>query len=159
MLSASNWVSGVRQIIALCVLLVCASSVNAGASNTALEEFKEQIRVKYDLKERAFRDNDVMGLVNGFYAKHALLVEENAVVNGHDEVVKMYEELVPGAKSVKIDSKYTYLAEKGNVGYDYTTFHVNLMDGTEFDLKLLFVWEKFNGEWFCITDMYIPGKF
>ncbi|MCR8924262.1 hypothetical protein NO559_15900 [Dasania sp. GY-MA-18] len=133
--------------------------IKGGASDKALQAFKQAIRKKYDLKERAFKENDVMGLVDGFYAKNALLVEEKKVVNGYEQVVKMYEELVPGAKSVGIQSNYTYLSKEGSVGYDYTTFHVSLVDGNEFDLKLLFIWEKINGEWFCISDMYIPGKF
>lgn len=146
------------------VLLVGAlvGVINTQAANSQsaeLKDFSNAIRDKYDLKERAFRENDVEALVNGFYARDALLVEEHKVVKGYDQVLAMYQELVPATESVSIKSYHTYLAEQGNMGYDYTTFHVNPVKGEDFDLKLLFIWEKVKGEWRCKSDMYIIGAF
>ncbi|MCY3752023.1 MAG: hypothetical protein OXG54_11580, partial [Gammaproteobacteria bacterium] len=55
-------------LISLFMLLSSCSTADPGAE---LAAFKEAIRVKYDLKEQAFSDNDPMPIVDRFYTEDA----------------------------------------------------------------------------------------
>ena len=48
----------------------------------------------------------------------------------------------------------------GNAGWDWADFHVTPADAkvAPFTFKILFLWEKVNGEWWCKGDMYVVDK-
>ena len=46
-------------------------------------------------------------------------------------------------------------------GWDWANFHVTPAEPNEqpFTFKILFIWEKVNGEWICKGDIYVLGWF
>ena len=49
----------------------------------------------------------------------------------------------------------------GNAGWDWANFHVVPKDpqAEGFSFKILFLWERIDGEWWCKGDMYVLGAF
>jgi hypothetical protein len=132
----------------------------AVSKDEALASFKAAIREKYDLKEKAFAENDAETIVTKFYASDARSVSANDAHTyaGVDEFRKTYSEVVPTA-NVKIESVETYL--NGDAGWDWANFHVTPKDASAppFTFMILFLWSKENGEWISKGDFYSLGEF
>jgi ketosteroid isomerase-like protein len=49
---------------------------------------------------------------------------------------------------------------KGDLGWDWADFHVTPEDKSQapFTFKILFLWERRNGEWICVGDIYVMDK-
>ena len=47
----------------------------------------------------------------------------------------------------------------GNAGWDWADFYVTPVDATQppFNLVILFLWSRENGEWICKGDFYTEG--
>ena len=53
----------------------------AKAGNPELEEFQSTIRLKYDLKEQAFRDNDIEPIINKFYSADVISTDNEGITH------------------------------------------------------------------------------
>lgn len=145
----------------LCVPLILvflgpSSLVSAGEE---LTDFKTAIRAKYDIKEQAFADGVAEPIVSRFYSEEVISVDnEGDTHRGRSELRPMYEELTKTA-TVKVESVHTKV--KGDMGWDWANFHVTPRDpdAAPFSFKILFLWEKIDGEWWCAGDMYVLGEF
>lgn len=149
-----------KIIVCLAALMLgsISSAVVAGAG-AELEAFKQAIRSQYDLKERAFANDDPNTVVEQFYSEDVFSVDnEGHVHNGREELRKVYSEVVP-PYSVKIESIKT--AVDGNSGWDWANFFVTPDDPAEkpFSFIILFLWEKRAEKWWCVGDIYVVGKY
>jgi ketosteroid isomerase-like protein len=152
--------SSSRIMALLFPLLVVLDTNSAMAAGSDLAAFKQAIRAKYDLKEKAFAAGDPDPIINHFYAADVVSTDEQGNTHvGRDELRPLYKEVTAG-HFVRIESVYTHV--NGNVGWDWANFFVTpKQPGTEepFSFKILFLWEKVNGEWWCKGDMYTLGEF
>ena len=125
----------------------------------ALTAFKGAIRAKYDLKEQAFRDNDVEPIINNFYSPRVISVDPEGNTHiGRDGIRPVYEEVI--GSLVSIESYQSFV--NGDAGWDWVNFHVSFPPGVEaepFSFKMLFLWERIGGEWWSHGEMYVPGAF
>lgn len=151
----------VRQQLALAMSLMCiASGIPAGAADNAqLAAFKQAIRAKYDMKEKAFRERDGETIVTKFYAEDVVSTGEGSPLHrGRAELRKLYQTPEVINSDVRIVSFNTFV--NGNAGWDWADFHVIPADGkvAPFTFKILFLWERIDGEWWCKGDMYVMDK-
>lgn len=137
----------------------------AQPSSPALQAFKKAIRAKYDLKERAWAAQDSVGLVKGFYSPQAFSAAEGEpefFALGQKQFLELYKTFVADTTRVRIESVHTYV--NGNMGWDWTNFHADVKpekvkDYPPSPVRILFVWEKINGQWFCAGDVVLLGTF
>jgi len=145
-------------VSAVCGLLVAACG-NAGTTNVELEEFKRQVRIKYDLKEAAFAANDPEPILTQFYHPDVVSIGPDGKTHaGIDELRPVYAEVI--AADVTIESYRSFV--NGNAGWDWVNFNVTppVESGEAgFSFKMLFLWERINGEWRSHGEMYVMGKF
>ncbi len=133
-------------------------AMTAAQDSKELTAFKKAIRAKYDLKEKAFAENDADAIADHFYSKDVVSVDyEGKVTVGREALRAEYKEIVPTA-TVKVESVNTYV--KGNAGWDWTNFYVTPTDPNEkpYSFVILFLWAKEKGEWICKGDMYVKGS-
>ncbi|MDP6994301.1 MAG: hypothetical protein QGF87_08085 [Woeseiaceae bacterium] len=149
-------------ILAILLSLVSACSPPPAEERDAaaeLADFKAAIRAKYDMKEQAFRDNDPEPILTRFYSDDAISTDnEGATKTGRDELRPVYEEVI-GA-FVEIESYKTVV--NGAAGWDWVNFHVSFPPEANmepFTFKMLFLWERMNGEWWSQGEMYVLGEF
>jgi len=124
-----------------------------------LAAFKQAIRARYDLKERAFAAHDAETIVARFYSADVISVGEGeGIFVGRDQIRPLYQEVVKSNK-VKIESVHTYV--NGNAGWDWADFHVFPTDGKTrpFTFAILFLWSRVDGQWICKGDYFMTGSF
>jgi len=111
------------------------------------------------MKEQAFRDNDPEPILTKFYAADAISTDNEGVTHvGRDALRPVYEEVI-GA-FVAIESFDTSV--RGDAGWDWVNFHVSFPPEAEmepFTFKMLFLWERVDGEWWSKGEMYVMGEF
>jgi ketosteroid isomerase-like protein len=151
----------VRTICVLLGAVACAflAPTAHAADSAELATFKAAIRAKYDLKERAFASHDAATIVEKFYAPDVISTDEQGKTHvGTAGIRPLYEEVVKGSK-VRVESVYPHV--NGDAGWDWANFYVAPDDPNEkpFSFKILFLWEKVNGEWWCKGDFYTLGRF
>lgn len=133
------------------------TEVDAGEE---LAAFKAAIREKYDLKEKAFAEDDIEPIINEFYAPDARSVDGTSghTYAGTAAYREEYAKVVP-PYTVKIESVSTFV--KGSAGWDWANFYVTPDDANEkpFSFMILFLWARENGEWKSKGDFYGLGKF
>jgi len=147
------------RFIASLMLLLFSGVALAAAPDPALAAFKQAIRAKYDLKEKAFAAHDAETIVTKFYTDDVVSVGEGeGVFIGRDAIRPLYQEVVKNNK-VKVESIHTFV--KGDAGWDWADFHVYPTDGkTEpFTFAIVFLWTRVNGEWMCKGDSFVKGSF
>jgi len=152
-----------RTILNTMMFLVLALLIGACTTNnynglpsadTTLElaEFKQAIRNKY-------RDNDIEPILTRFYHSDAISTDpEGKTKIGTSELRPVYEEVI--GSLVKVESYKTFV--KGDAGWDWVNFHVSFPPGVDeqpFTFKMLFLWEKIDGEWWSQGEMYVMGEF
>lgn len=141
------------------VMLLFSGVALAAPPDPGLAAFKQAIRAKYDLKEKAFAAHDAETIVTKFYTDDVVSVGEGeGVFIGRDAIRPLYQEVVKNNK-VKVESIRTFV--KGDAGWDWADFHVYPTDGkTEpFTFAILFLWTRVNGEWMCKGDSFVKGSF
>ncbi|MCW5660315.1 MAG: nuclear transport factor 2 family protein [Burkholderiaceae bacterium] len=161
--------------IALACLVAAASLPVAAAAPTPaaapraesadLQAFKKAIRAKYDLKEKAWAAQDHVGLVKGFYSPHAFTAAEGEpkfYAQGREQFLELYKTFVADTTKIRIESVHTHV--NGNMGWDWTNFHADVKpekvkDYPPSPVRILFVWEKINGQWMCAGDVVLLGTF
>lgn len=152
-----------RATLLKCMLIILMGAVAgpALAGDSEAAAFKQAIRAKYDLKEQAFTAGDADLVVNRFYSHDVISTDNEGHTHiGRDELLPLYQE-VTAAFNTEIESVYTHV--NGDTGWDWANFHVMPKDPDSevepFTFKILFLWEKVDGEWWCKGDMYVLGKF
>ncbi len=124
-----------------------------------LAAFKAAIREKYDMKEQAFRDNDPEPILNRFYTESVISTDPVGITKvGRAALAPVYDEVI--GSLVKIESYNTFV--NGDAGWDWVNFHVSFPPGVEeepFTFKMLFLWERIDGEWWSHGEMYVLGEF
>jgi hypothetical protein len=131
----------------------------------ALAAFKKAIRAKYDLKERAWAAQDAEALVKGFYSPLAFSAVEGEpkfFAMGRTQFLELYKQFVLDTTKIRIESVHTYV--NGNMGWDWTNFYADVKpekvkDYPPSPVRILFVWEKIGGQWFCAGDVVLLGSF
>jgi ketosteroid isomerase-like protein len=149
----------VALVLALSLLL--GSPAFAGAADdAALVAFQQAIRAKYDLKEKAFAAHDPDTIIERFYSADVISMGEGgSIVRGRKALRKEYVEVTQTHPNrVKVESFATRV--QGDLGWDWADFDVTPEDTTvaPFTFKILFLWERRNGEWVCTGDMFVVDK-
>jgi ketosteroid isomerase-like protein len=156
-----RWASVVGKSIVVTVF-VAWSVLGPGAfaaDDAALAAFKQAIRAKYDMKQDAFHRRDGETIVTKFYAEDVVSMGEGGPLHrGREELRKLYQTPEVINSEVRIVSFDTHV--NGDAGWDWADFHVTPADTTvaPFTFKILFLWERVNGEWWCKGDMYVVDK-
>jgi ketosteroid isomerase-like protein len=129
------------------------------ASDSELAAFKQAIRAKYDLKQKAFHERDGETIVTRFYAEDVISTGQGSPLHrGRDELRKLYRTPEVINSEVRIVSFATHV--NGDAGWDWADFHVTPADPKQppFTFKILFLWERIAGEWWCKGDMYVVDE-
>ena len=124
-----------------------------------IDSFKMAIRAKYDLKEEAFRKNEVAPILTKFYSENVISTDKDGNTHiGRDALEPIYEEVI--VADVRIEPFNTFV--KGDAGWDWVNFYVTFppeMEVAPFTFKMLFLWERVGGEWWSNGEMYVLGEF
>ncbi|MDP4650801.1 MAG: nuclear transport factor 2 family protein [Haliea sp.] len=124
-----------------------------------LANFQREIRVKYDMKEAAFAANDPEPILTQFYHPDAISTGPDGMTHvGREELRSVYEQVI--ASRVKIESYSSFV--RGDAGWDWVNFHVTPPADSgdpPFTFKMLFLWEREDGEWWSQGEMYTIGEF
>jgi len=140
-------------------VLAADAAPPAAADSPELAAFKKVIRQKYDMKEKAFAAHDPEPILTRFYAEDAVSVGVGfGVYKGRAQLRPLYEGAVKEL-NVKVTSRHTVV--NGDAGWDWADFYVTPVDATQrpFNLVILFLWSRENGEWICKGDFYTEGDF
>ncbi len=140
-------------------LWLAFGNLASAADGAELAAFKQAIRAKYDMKEKAFHERDGETIVTRFYAEDVVSAGEGSPLHrGREDLRKLYQMPEVIQSEVRIVSFHTHV--NGNAGWDWADFHVTPADHdvAPFTFKILFLWEKVNGEWWCKGDMYVVDK-
>lgn len=140
-------------------------NVLAGSRQDSAEyrAFRQAIRAKYDLKEKAWAAGDAETIVTRFYSADAISAGEGnpATSMGRAAFRADYQEIMKASSSARIESVNSVV--RGDLGWDWTNFYHVAKPGHEKEvppspLRILFLWERIHGEWFCKGEMYVAGK-
>jgi len=140
------------------LLLAAVIPAAQAEGKSELDRFREAIRARYDLKEKAFAENKPDLVVDQFYSEDVISVDhEGKVHQGREALRAIYREAVPG-NTVRVSSIHCHV--QGNTGWDWANFHVTPKDPAQqpFSFIILFLWEKRDGKWWCVGDMYTLGE-
>jgi ketosteroid isomerase-like protein len=147
-----------RFFLALGCMAIFAPWTAHADNPSDLAAFKAAIRAKYDLKEAAFRAHDPLPIVNQFYSEDVVSVGPGeGYTRGRKDLLEVYKKHM--TSMVRIVSVLTHV--KGDSGLDWANFYITPDDKNEkpFSFKILFLWEKRDGKWWCIGDYFSRGQF
>ena len=141
------------------IALAVISLVTHATEPTEQDAFSSAIRAKYDMKEAAFAANDPEPIVTRLYHPDVISTGPDGSTHvGRDEIRPIYEEVISG--DVRIESYQSFV--RGDAGWDWVNFHVTpAAESGEapFTFKMLFLWEREDGEWWSHGEMYVMGEF
>lgn len=156
---------GMQNVVRKSILGVAAAACLAlagpapAADDAELAAFKAAIRAKYDMKEKAFHERDGETIVTKFYSEDVVSTGEGSPMHrGREELRKLYQMPEVINSEVKIESFHTRV--NGDMGWDWADFHVTPADPAvaPFTFKIVFLWERVNGEWWCKGDMFVVDR-
>jgi ketosteroid isomerase-like protein len=160
-------VMGTVTAVAVSAAVPAMAQVRAAQAPTGAElaAFKRAIRAQYDLKEKAWAARDHQRLVTGFYSPQAFTAAEGEpkfYAQGRAAFLELYKTYVADTTKIRIESVHTHV--NGNMGWDWTNFHADVKpekvkDYPPSPVRILFVWEKINGQWVCSGDVVLLGSF
>jgi ketosteroid isomerase-like protein len=116
------------------------------------------VRAEYDMREKTFNAKRPEEMVRNFYSEDAISVAPgDDITTGREKLIEAFKAHM-GIK-VHIVSYQSHV--NGNNGIDWTNLYYTPDDPKEKPgvLKMLFLWEKRDGKWVCIGDMWAPGSF
>lgn len=154
-------------LVSIMFLAACGQAPDSGSSvaelkmspEAQLAAFKKAIRAQYDMKEKAFRDNDPEPILTRFYSEDVISTDpEGKTKVGRESLRPVYEEVI--GSLVRIEPYSTFV--NGDAGWDWVNFHVSFPPGVEeqpFTFKMLFLWERIDGKWWSHGEMYVMGEF
>ncbi len=150
-----------KSITLIFVLAATAFSTALPAADSAeMAAFKQAIRAKYDMKEKAFAEHDPETILTQFYSEDVISVGEGEhIIRGRDELRGLYTEIArTHPHRVKVVSFSTKV--EGDLGWDWADFSVTPEDPSKapFAMKILFLWERRDGEWICTGDMFVIDR-
>lgn len=126
---------------------------------TELADFKTAIRAKYDMKEQAFADNNPEPILTRFYTENAITTDfEGKTTVGREALRPVYDAII--SSNVRLESYNTHV--NGDLGWDWVNFYVTPPPEADMEpltFKMLFLWERINGEWWSHGEMYVTGEF
>ena len=161
-MSTASMRTGIRRFALgtlICAAFTGSLALGAGEPDRELEAFAEQIRAKYDLKEAAFAANDPEPILTRFYHRQVISTGPDGHTHvGREALRPVYNEVI--ASDVKIVSYNTFV--DGDAGWDWVNFHVTPpaeSGEAPFTFKMLFLWQRENGEWWSHGEMYVLGEF
>ena len=141
------------------LLLACVGLSAYAQGNVELDAFNSAIRIKYDMKEAAFAANDPEPILTRFYHPDVISTGPDGSTHvGRSELRPIYEEVISG--EVRIESYQSFVS--GDAGWDWVNFHVTPpaeSGEAPFSFKMLFLWQRENGEWWSHGEMYVMGEF
>ena len=140
-----------------------AAVLAPAAQSPQLAAFRKAIRAKYDLKEKAWAAGDGETIVTRFYSADAISAGEGDpdTTVGRAALRAQYLEIMKASATARIESVHSFV--RGNAGWDWTNFYHVARPGREKDvppspLRILFLWERIHGEWFCKGEMFVAGR-
>jgi hypothetical protein len=134
------------------------ASTSGGAEVVA---FEQAIRAKYERKQAAYATSDAAILRGEFYAPNVVLMAEGdgPPIYGRENVIPIFESLLPKRSRAQVTSVFTYLAPGSKVGYDIARVEIYSLDSDQpVIFKELFVWENIAGDWLVISEVAIKGE-
>jgi len=143
---------------ALFAVVLLSVNLTCFAQESELDAFKQAIRAKYDMKEAAFAANDPEPILTKFYTADVISTGPDGKTHvGLDELRPLYQEVIGG--DVRLESYSSFV--NGDAGWDWVNFHVdpNVEGEQPFSFKILFLWERIDGEWWSHGEMYVLGEF
>ena len=146
------------NLLAASCLSLAVAGCGGAIGGDELAAFKAAIRAKYDLKEAAFAADDPSYIVNEFYSADVISTDpEGKTYYGRAGIAPLYAAVI--ADTAKITSRHTRV--NGDMGWDWADFHVMPADASvkPFTFKILFLWERVEGDWVSRGEMYVPGSF
>lgn len=149
----------VRNGVAIAALLLLSPIISFAGSDTELALFKNAIEEKYEIKALGFETKDADLIVERFYSDDVIAVDSSGKsYHGRAELKKMYEEVVK-IGTVRVESVSTKVS--GDMGWDWANFYVAPDDpqASPIVFKIIFLWERRDGEWWCTGDMFVEGEF
>jgi len=150
-----------RMICGLSLVMagVSSSALAASGSPDELAAFRADIRAKYDMKEKAFADNDPEPILNRFYSADVISTDPEGHTHvGRAALRPIYEQVI--VSDVRIESYKSFV--NGDAGWDWVNFHVTPpaeSGQAPFTFKMLFLWERIDGQWWSHGEMYVMGEF
>lgn len=106
--------------------------------------------------KKAFAENGPIWVANEFYAPNAWVFGGEDTWQGTEEILELYKS-VCGAYTWAYESMNTIATSEDSV-LDFIYGRIDSTSDDEvIEYKILFGWQKIDGDWKCITQMFAEG--
>ena len=120
---------------------------------------RNALQARLDLLQQLWDRRDSDAIVRELYTENTEITGagSDALYHGTEQLQELLALLVNDSRgaSIRID-RLTELGE--NAAYTWVTWSVLPLEGEAFSMKSLFVWQRVNGEWRVVADMYAEGE-